>query len=144
MGTKANLVVDQGASFIAVIAVNDANGNPLNLTGFTGAAQMKKHWTSLNATATFVCNVATPNSGAITLSMDANTTGNIWFGRYVYDVRIVDSTNTFTRILEGIVTVTPAVTNQVFANAVRIYAESNISPTILANGSPDNSNNYQQ
>jgi len=42
--------------------------------------------------------------------MSANTTANVVAGRYVYDVELVDSGNVATRLIEGIVTVTPQVT----------------------------------
>ena len=53
-----------------------------------------------------------PNTaaGTITLSLTANQTSNLVYGRYVYDVDVTDASNTVTRVLEGIVTVTPSVT----------------------------------
>jgi hypothetical protein len=41
--------------------------------------------------------------------MDANVTANIISGRYVYDVDITDGTS-ISRIVEGLVYVSPAVT----------------------------------
>ena len=51
-----------------------------------------------------------PTVGVIVLSLDADTSSNIAAGRYVYDVVIKDSSNTITRILEGIIDVSPRVT----------------------------------
>ena len=42
--------------------------------------------------------------------MTANATANVVAGRYVYDVELVDGGGVVTRLLEGIVTVTPQVT----------------------------------
>jgi len=44
------------------------------------------------------------------LSLDANTTANLYYGRYVYDVVTIDGTGHVTRVVEGILTVTPEVT----------------------------------
>jgi hypothetical protein len=50
------------------------------------------------------------NNGIITLSLTANQTANMVGGRYVYDVELTDASNSISRIVEGIVTVTPQVT----------------------------------
>jgi hypothetical protein len=40
---KANIVIDQGTSFSTSIDVTDEDGAIVNLAGFTGAAQLRKH-----------------------------------------------------------------------------------------------------
>ena len=54
----------------------------------------------------------TANSiGIIAMSMTANTTGTLTAGRYVYDIELTATANgNVTRMIEGIVTVTPQVT----------------------------------
>jgi len=107
MAIKGNLVIDQGASFETTINVTDDDDEPVNLAGYTGAAQLRKHYTSLTSTAfTVAVNGA---AGEVTLSMTANTTANIAAGRYVYDCEITNG-SVVTRIIEGLVTVTPQVT----------------------------------
>ena len=44
------------------------------------------------------------------MTLDAANTNNIKAGRYLFDVETVDLSNTVTRILEGIITVTPSIT----------------------------------
>lgn len=108
MATKANLLIDQGSTFSTTVTITDTNGNLLNLTGYTGAAQMRKSYTSSTA---YNFNVSVGNtSGTITLSMSANTTANIAGGRYLYDVELIDTSNTVSRVFEGIVTVNPNIT----------------------------------
>jgi len=106
MAVKANITIDQGTDFATSIDVTDDNGDPTDLSGFTGAAQMRKHYTSSNS---FSFSVAVAN-GSVTLSMNSATTANIVAGRYVYDCELTSSSNVVTRIVEGIVTVTPQVT----------------------------------
>lgn len=108
MGTKVNLVVDQGATFETVLTLTQDNGDLIDLTGYTGTAQLRKHYTSSNSTS-FTVTLGGAN-GTVTLGMSANTTANVVAGRYVYDVELVDSGNVATRLIEGIVTVTPQVT----------------------------------
>ena len=49
MAVKANITIDQGTDFATSIDVTDDNGDPTDLTGFTGAAQLRKHYTSANS-----------------------------------------------------------------------------------------------
>ena len=109
MGTKVNLVVDQGATFQTTINLTDDNGDLVDLTGYEGAGQIRKHYTSSSAAANIAITLGDAN-GTITLSMSANTTANLVAGRYVYDVELTDTSNTISRVIEGIVTVTPQVT----------------------------------
>lgn len=108
MAIKANITVDQGATYSTSLNLTDDNGNPLDLTTYTAAAQMRKHYTSSNAI-NFVVSTS-GNTGILTLALSANTTANIASGRYMYDVELTDSDNTISRIVEGIVTVNPNIT----------------------------------
>ena len=107
MATKANLVIDQGSTFSTDLTLNDENGDALSLAGYTANSQIRKWYSSLNPSASFTANVDV--AGIITLSLTANQTSNLVSGRYVYDVEINDGITT-SRIVEGIVTVTPQVT----------------------------------
>jgi len=107
MATKANLVIDQGATFSTDLTITDQNGDVINLSGYVANSQVRRWYTSSNAV-TFNTSINTA-SGTITLSLDANTTLAMWPGRYVYDVDINNGV-TVSRVVEGIVTVTPTVT----------------------------------
>ena len=108
MATKANIVMDQGSTFSTTIFIADDAGLAIDLTGYTGASKMKKHYTSSNSH-TFTVSV-TGSVGVLSLSMTSNQTSNIVPGRYVYDVELTSPANVISRVLEGIVTVTPQVT----------------------------------
>jgi DUF4097 and DUF4098 domain-containing protein YvlB len=108
MAIKAHITIDQGANYSTSIDVTDDAGDPVDLTGYTGAAQMRKHYTSTNAHS-FTVSIANA-SGVVTLSMNAAVTGNISPGRYVYDCELTDGDGTVSRLIEGIVTITPQVT----------------------------------
>ena len=108
MATKANLIIDQGTSFSTSIDIQDEYGGAIDLTNYSGAAQMRKHYTSSNAVSFSVSLGGV--EGTLTLSLSANATANIISGRYVYDVELTSSSGQISRVLEGIVTVTPNVT----------------------------------
>jgi hypothetical protein len=108
MAIKANLQIDQGADFSTEIDVLDDNGDVVNLTGYTGAAQMRKHYTSTTAINFSVA--VNASGGTVTISMTAAASANVTPGRYVYDCELTSSSNTVSRLVEGIVTVTPQVT----------------------------------
>jgi hypothetical protein len=108
MATKANLVIDQGSTFSTDLSLQDDYGDPMNLSGYTANSQIRKWYTSSNASATFSTSINT-SSGTITLDLSATQTSNLTSGRYVYDVEI-NNGSTVSRIVEGIITVTPQVT----------------------------------
>lgn len=105
MAVKANITIDQGADYSTTLDVTDDAGEPTDLTGYTGAAQMRKHYSSANSYA-FAVAIA---NGSVTLSMNSATTANITAGRYVYDCEITNG-GVVSRLVEGIVTISPQVT----------------------------------
>ena len=108
MATKANIIIDQGTTFSTIINLTDDNGDPIDLTGYTGDSEMRKHYTSSNSTSFGVSLGGV--DGTVVLTLSANQTSNLTPGRYVYDVEVTSGANVVSRIVEGIVTVTPEVT----------------------------------
>ena len=109
MSTKANLVIDQGTTYEVTLNLTDDNGDALDLAGYTARSQIRKWYTSEFGD-DFVTSIDA-SLGTVTLQMDAISTGELSAGRYVYDVELTDSkTGSISRIVEGIVTVTPQVT----------------------------------
>ena len=107
MATKANWVIDAGTTFSTSLNLTDQNGDVLNLTGYTSSSMIRRWYTSTKSIS-FNTSINTA-IGTITLELDANVTSTMWPGRYVYDVEVTNG-NTVSRVVEGIVTVTPAVT----------------------------------
>lgn len=111
MSAYAELFMDQGADFSTTIQINnESNNTPQNLSGIVVTSQMRKSLLSQNVTANFVC---TPEgyTGVITMTLDSANTSNIEPGTYVYDVKVFDTNAlTTTRLIEGIIFVTPQVT----------------------------------
>ena len=110
MAVKANIVIEQGASFSTDIDITDAAGARVDLTNYTANSQIRKHYSSTNATATFTCTTGGSNC-TVTMTLNYANTATIDDGRYVYDLTLLNtSANTKLRAVEGIVTVTPRVT----------------------------------
>ena len=110
MGAKANIIIDQGADFSTAITVTDDAGVVVDLTGYTGSGQIRKHYTS-STKVDFTLVFGSPKSdGVVTLTLGRTITANLESGRYVYDVELTTSANTRSRLIEGMVTVTPEVT----------------------------------
>jgi hypothetical protein len=110
MAAKANIIIEQGTDFSSTITVQDVDGTITDLTGYTSAAQIRKHYSS-NTAINFVTSFESPrSSGQITLTLSRIQTSNMESGRYVYDVELTNSANTRSRLVEGLVTITPEVT----------------------------------
>ena len=111
MAATANLTIDQGATFSSDITVKDNSGNLLDLTDYTAQAKMALGYAStrtrVNMTTAFAADRTT---GVLTISLTADQTNTLEApARYVYDVEIVASDSTITRVIEGIITVNPSV-----------------------------------
>ena len=109
MASISNIFIDQGATFTTTVTVTDANGDAVNLSGYSVAAQIRKTFLSSSATA-FTASISNASSGEITISLSPTQTTALEAGRFVYDVLITASGGTKTRVVEGQVTVNPSVT----------------------------------
>lgn len=110
MAEFVELTIEQGATFSTEVTVNDANGDPKDLSDYTVRSQIRKSYYSTNSV-NFEITITDPASGSILIELSADTTANIRPGRYVYDTIIEDDTSgVVTRIFEGIATVLPSVT----------------------------------
>ena len=110
MAVLSNLSVDQGSDFSAEVVVEDSSGDVANLSGYTGAGQIRKTYTS-STKVDFGVVVTNATSGLLTLTLSNTVTNAMKAGRYVYDVEITKTSNgEKTRVVEGQVTINPGVT----------------------------------
>jgi hypothetical protein len=111
MAAYVELYLDQGTTFNSSVTLTDDNTNaPFDITGYTFRSQMRRSYYSANATANITCSIANAVAGEMVMNLSADTTVNIKAGRYLFDVEAVDTIGNITRVLEGIITVTPKVT----------------------------------
>lgn len=107
MAQKVQIIIDQGSTFSRDFSFLDNDGDPIDFSTYSANSQMRKFYSSSNS---FSFNVSLFSNGQITLGMTANTTGSIEAGRYVYDLEVQAPDGTISRLVEGVVTVTPQVT----------------------------------
>ena len=111
MAIQQNIVLEQGPDFQAPLKLYADIVSPLNLTNFTGEAQMRRSYDSVSSTAVFTVSIPLPGNGEVVLGLSAASSAGIKYGRYLYDVVLTNGgTGTKTRAVEGIVTVTPRIT----------------------------------
>lgn len=108
MAAVHNLYIDQGADFSADIGIFDGFNTAWNLSGYTGAAKIKKSYYSSTSTP-FTVSVNNA-AGTVTLALTAANTSTLAEGRYLYDVVITSAGGSKTRVIEGLVTINPGVT----------------------------------
>lgn len=111
MAIYANLSIDQGADFSAIITVVATDNVPLDLSAYTAAGQIRRNYTSSAFTPLTASVLAPAIEGQIRLSLTKEQTLMIKPGRYVYDAIITDGTHTI-RVVEGQVEVSPGVTRE--------------------------------
>ena len=68
MAVYANLVLDQGSSFITTIGVEDSTGGEFDLTGYTARAQLRRTYKS-RSKYDFEASISSPSTGDIELKM---------------------------------------------------------------------------
>ena len=118
--TYHDISLFQGDSLTLNLELQDADGNPFDLTSYTGArGQIRKSYeaTAVSASFTIVLNVSDTAGlvGTIDVSLTPTITATLAKGRYVYDIElyIQDTAGTDTsvyKILHGTTTVKPEVT----------------------------------
>jgi hypothetical protein len=106
----AELTIDQGATFETTLDLIADDGTAINVAGYVFSGQIRKSYYSTNATANLDITISNSANGNVIISLNSATTANISAGRYLYDVKMTDTANVVTRIVEGIITVTPQVT----------------------------------
>lgn len=112
MSEYVEFYIDQGTDFNTVINLNDDDTNlAQNVSGYVVTGKLKRSLVSANAAESFRCEVTDAANGEISITLAASNTSNLKPGNYFYDILVRDiDSNAHTRLIEGIVIVTPAIT----------------------------------
>lgn len=110
MAQFVELNLDQGTTFNVDIDLTEANSSPINISGYTFSSSIRKSYYSSRVTANLVVTITNAANGNLALSLAAANTSNIKAGRYLFDVKQIDTSNVTSRVVEGIITVNPQVT----------------------------------
>lgn len=98
-----NIVIEKGTDYQEVFTVNNPDGSPLNLTGYTGVAKIRKFPESATSTPFTVGIVSA--AGQVVLSLSNTVTDDLKTGRHYYDVIITSSVGKKTKVVDGMVLV---------------------------------------
>ena len=105
-----NLVIDQGSDFALDLIIKQS-GSALNLSNYSGRAQLRTSVLASSVSATFTVSVTDAANGALKMQLPAATSTGLAAGQYVYDLEIFTSADAIVkRIVGGTVTITPEVT----------------------------------
>jgi len=109
-----NFTIDQGAQYTTTIIWADSSGNPIDLTGYSAAMQLRLQAASPNPSALNLTSsnggiTITPLAGEMDILMTTAQTGALDPGFYVYDLEIALG-SVVTRIIQGQITVSAQVT----------------------------------
>jgi len=80
-----NLFIEQGASFTYSLSIEDSYKNPIDLTGAIIISKMASDYDSKNIY-NFTTSIIDAVNGKIIISMTADQTAQIPYGRYFYDL----------------------------------------------------------
>ena len=109
-----NFVIEQGTTLAKTLIWNSSTGTPVNLTGYTARMQVRQSVTSsvvlLELTSAAGTIVLTPLTWTIVLNFPAATTAAIIWRHGKYDLELVASNGTVTRLIEGQIDISPEVT----------------------------------
>lgn len=115
-----DILIEQGATFEFTGTVQDADGNAIDLTGATLAAQIRKQASDPVLLATLTCALLVAASGTFKVSMTAADTAAIDVGQSggavrtltlaSWDLLITYAGGTKERLLQGVAKISPRVT----------------------------------
>jgi hypothetical protein len=116
MAASNDLVIDQYATFKTAFRwETKSSGQPVNLTGYTAAMQIRR--TPADATALVSLTSAANGgltiegtAGRVRIEIPSTTTATLTPGRYVYDLVLTDLASKKKRLVEGVVIVDAGVT----------------------------------
>lgn len=111
MAQFAEIVIDQGVDFSEILTLtDDTTGAAMNIVGFTITSNAKTSYVSPNVAFSFVCVVNDAANGNVGLTLAGTVSANVLPKSYVFDVKVKNPANVTSRLIQGLVTVDPAVT----------------------------------
>lgn|ERR1043166_4419989 len=106
---RKDITVEKGATFSYPIQMQNGDGTPFNLTGYTGQAEIREEAGSKNLVVAMTVTIGSPaTNGTITLQIPAATTAALREGNYEWDFYI-RATSPEIRLLSGKASIIPSV-----------------------------------
>jgi hypothetical protein len=108
-----DMTIEQGATFALNLTLQDADGDPFDLTGYTGRAQLRVRYSDASPLVSFTVTVpqvgTLATEGKLSVGLTATQTANLPPRALVYDLELVKNADVI-RILQGRAEVSPEVT----------------------------------
>lgn len=110
LNLTGDLRIEQGATYSPTFLVYTQDGNPFDLTSYTGSAQLRHNFADATPSASFTCSINDPaTSGSITISLTASATAALTACNYHWDCEIASGSIVY-RLFEGKAFVSPECT----------------------------------
>jgi hypothetical protein len=111
---KYDITIEEGATFLLSCTWKDAAGDPIDLTGYSAAMQVRRYKTAADT----LLDVSSSGgeitlgdaAGTIEVAIPATETAALTGEVAVYDLELTDGSGVVTRLLEGDVTISREVT----------------------------------
>ena len=112
MATELNLDFDKGSYFSKTIRVLNPDNSNYNLTGCTAAMQVRETFDSPDATLSLTSGAGNLiiNTANSTIEIIIAPDAALVYKKYVYDLEVTDSSSKPTRVVQGVINVSPEVT----------------------------------
>ena len=107
----SNIVINTSTTFSQSFTLESVNTNSiLDLTGYTGRSEMRKHSGSTTGITTFTVSFPDRTGGQVNIGLTTTQTAALKPGRYVYDLLIDDGNGSVDRVVEGMALVSQGAT----------------------------------
>lgn len=107
---EVDLYINSGADWSTAMNYFNQDGSPVDLTGYTFASAFRTSFDTPNVAGNITVTVLNAVIGNTMISLDASVSANIPYGTYLYDIDMTDPYNTTIRVMQGTLTLKPAIT----------------------------------
>ena len=94
-----NITIDAQSDFSRTFQVNES-GTPVNIAGYSFAAQIREHFTH-TAFVAFTTEIVNDTQGLFGISLTDDVTAQLTPGKQYYDIVMTDADGRKTRLLQG-------------------------------------------
>jgi hypothetical protein len=108
-----DFTIEAGADYTALLTWQDASGNPIDITGWTAEMMIRTDYSSTTPLVTLSSGSGISlggTAGTIAIDIPAAETAPLAEGLAIYDLLLTDATGKPMRLIQGTVTISPAVT----------------------------------
>lgn len=110
MITRANLYVDQGVDFSALLDLSDEAGGVFDITSQQFYCDVRKVFSSTSLFSPTLIVEPGGETGVLEMRVSSIDTANVEPGKYQYDVLMVSNGGRTEKLLEGIMFILPTIT----------------------------------